>query len=77
MPPCSVVMVWVPLAFSSDVFSSAAGPWTTIERATRQKIEQMQLPSVDAVNERRVAKFLDKIEGALASDDLSIFRDLV
>ena len=48
-----------------------------IERATRQKIEQMQLPSVDAVNERRVAKFLDKIEGALASDDLSIFRDLV
>jgi len=48
-----------------------------IERATRQKIEQMNLPSVDAVNERRVAKFLGKIEGALASDDLSIFRDLV
>ena len=48
-----------------------------IERATRQKIEQMNLPSVDAVNERRVAKFLDKIEGALASDDLSVFRDLV
>ena len=48
-----------------------------IERATRQKIEQMNLPSVDAVNERRVAKFLDKIDGALASDDLSVFRDLV
>ena len=48
-----------------------------IERATRQKIEQMNLPSVDAVNERRVAKFLDRIEGALASDDLSTFRDLV
>jgi ATP-dependent RNA helicase DeaD len=48
-----------------------------IERATRQKIEQMNLPSVDAVNERRVAKFLDKIEGALASDELSVFRDLV
>ena len=48
-----------------------------IERATRQKIEQMNLPSVDAVNERRVAKFLDKIEAALASDDLSIFRELV
>ena len=48
-----------------------------IERATRQKIEQMNLPSVDAVNERRVAKFLDKIEAALASDDLAIFRDLV
>jgi ATP-dependent RNA helicase DeaD len=48
-----------------------------IERATRQKIEQMNLPSVDAVNERRMAKFLDKIDGALASDDLSVFRDLV
>ncbi len=48
-----------------------------IERATRQKIEQMNLPSVDAVNENRVAKFLGKIEGALARDDLSVFRDLV
>ncbi|MFN3702921.1 DEAD/DEAH box helicase [Thermomonas sp.] len=48
-----------------------------IERATRQKIEQMNLPSVDAVNERRMAKFLDRIDGALASDDLSVFRDLV
>ena len=48
-----------------------------IERATRQKIEQMNLPSVDAVNERRVAKFLEKIEGALGSTDLSVFRDLV
>ena len=48
-----------------------------IERATRQKIEQMNLPSVDAVNERRVAKFLGKIGDALASDDLSVFRDLV
>jgi ATP-dependent RNA helicase DeaD len=48
-----------------------------IERATRQKIEQMNLPSVDAVNERRVAKFLDKIDAALGSDDLSVFRDLV
>ncbi|MDI1253120.1 DEAD/DEAH box helicase [Thermomonas sp.] len=48
-----------------------------IERATRQKIEQMNLPSVDAVNENRVAKFLGKIEGALAHEDLSVFRDLV
>ncbi|QNN46960.1 DEAD/DEAH box helicase [Thermomonas brevis] len=48
-----------------------------IERATRQKIEQMNLPSVDAVNERRVAKFLEKIDGVLAGDDLSVFRDLV
>src|SRR5690606_25998048 len=48
-----------------------------IERATRQKIEPMQLPSVEAVNERRVAKFLDRIGEALASDKAPIFRELV
>jgi ATP-dependent RNA helicase DeaD len=53
------------------------GMLRAIERATRQTIEQMNLPSVDAVNERRVAKFLDKIDAALGSDDLSVFRDLV
>ncbi|HTM71274.1 MAG TPA: DEAD/DEAH box helicase [Luteimonas sp.] len=48
-----------------------------IERATRQKIEPMQLPSVEAVNERRVAKFLGKIGDALQNDDRAIYRDLV
>ena len=48
-----------------------------IERATRQKIEQMQLPSVETVNEARVSKFLEKITTALGSTDLGIFRDLV
>jgi ATP-dependent RNA helicase DeaD len=48
-----------------------------IERATRQKIEPMQLPSVEAVNEQRVAKFLDRIGAALESSDLSVFRGLV
>ena len=48
-----------------------------IERATRQKIEQMQLPSVETVNEARVAKFLEKITTALESSDLGIFRDLI
>ncbi|MCJ0824585.1 DEAD/DEAH box helicase [Luteimonas sp. 50] len=48
-----------------------------IERATRQKLEPMQLPSVEAVNEQRVAKFLGKIGAALESADLSMFRELV
>ncbi len=48
-----------------------------IERATRQKIEPMQLPSVEAVNERRVAKFLGKIGTALESTDRPVFRELV
>src|SRR5690606_19702527 len=48
-----------------------------IERATRQKIEPMQLPSVDTVNERRVGKFMDRITTALDSPDLALYRDLV
>ena len=48
-----------------------------IERATRQTIEPMTLPSVDAVNARRVAKFLEKIDAALGSEDLTMFRELV
>ena len=48
-----------------------------IERATRQKLEPMQLPSVEAVNEQRVAKFLGRIGEALQSSDLDTFRDLV
>ncbi|HXH01523.1 MAG TPA: DEAD/DEAH box helicase, partial [Xanthomonadaceae bacterium] len=48
-----------------------------IERATRQKIEPMQLPSVEAVNDQRVAKFLGRIDEALQRSDLQLFRGLV
>ncbi|MBJ6980793.1 DEAD/DEAH box helicase [Luteimonas sp. MC1572] len=49
-----------------------------IERATRQKIEPMQLPSVAMVNDQRVARFLGRIGEALESDaDLAMYRGLV
>jgi len=53
------------------------GMLRAIERATRQPIEAMELPSVETVNARRVSKFLDKITEALDSPDLGFFRDLV
>jgi len=53
------------------------GMLRAIERATRQPIEAMELPSVETVNARRVSKFLDKITEALESPDLGFFRDLV
>ena len=43
------------------------GMLRAIERATRQPIEEMQLPSVEAVNDQRVAKFLGRITDALAA----------
>ena len=48
-----------------------------IERATRQPLTQMQLPSIDDVNTTRVAKFTESISDALASDQVAFFRDLV
>jgi ATP-dependent RNA helicase DeaD len=53
------------------------GMLRAIERATRQPIEAMALPSVEAVNEQRVAKFLGRIGAALESSDLPLFRELV
>ncbi len=53
------------------------GMLRAIERATRQPIEPMALPSVEAVNERRVAKFLDRIDSVLQGEDLAPFRELV
>ncbi|MBE9374387.1 DEAD/DEAH box helicase [Saccharopolyspora sp. HNM0983] len=49
----------------------------SIEKATRQTIEQMELPSVEAVNERRLARFSETITRTLAADGLDVFQELV
>jgi ATP-dependent RNA helicase DeaD len=48
-----------------------------IEKATRQPVELMHLPSVDVVNDKRLAKFAERITETLASEDLTVFRGLV
>jgi ATP-dependent RNA helicase DeaD len=48
-----------------------------IERATRQPLTPMRLPSVDDVNETRVARFRGSITEALGSDQVGFYRDLV
>ncbi|MBJ8340993.1 DEAD/DEAH box helicase [Antrihabitans sp. YC3-6] len=48
-----------------------------IERATRQPLTEMQLPSVEDVNAQRVAKFGDSITESLNSSNLALFRRLV
>ncbi len=48
-----------------------------IERATRQQVTPMDLPTIDDVNSTRVAKFHQSITDALDSDQLGFFRDLV
>ncbi|MDX5363801.1 MAG: DEAD/DEAH box helicase [Pseudazoarcus pumilus] len=49
----------------------------TIERATRQKIEPLPLPSREAIADRRIALFREQVEAVLQSDDLDFFRDVV
>lgn len=49
----------------------------SIERVTRQKLVEMDLPSVDDVNEKRVQKFRDSITEALASPGIDLFRKLI
>ncbi|MBD8898150.1 DEAD/DEAH box helicase [Rhodanobacter sp. DHG33] len=48
-----------------------------IERATRQKIEEMKLPTVEAVNDHRIAKFKQGISDSLAMGELDLFRQLI
>ena len=48
-----------------------------IERATRQPLTPMRLPTVEDVNETRVARFRESITEALQSDQVSFYRDLI
>ena len=48
-----------------------------IERATRQPIEQMDLPTVENVNDARIGKFKQSITDTLAGGELALFQSLV
>jgi ATP-dependent RNA helicase DeaD len=50
---------------------------SSIERATRQPITEMALPTADDVNSTRVAKFTDSITANLESAELPTFRGLI
>jgi ATP-dependent RNA helicase DeaD len=50
---------------------------SAIERATRQPLTEMALPTVEDVNSTRVAKFADSITASLGSPQLGLFRGLV
>jgi ATP-dependent RNA helicase DeaD len=49
----------------------------TIERVTRQPIEHLALPTQQAVTDRRVALFKEKIAKTLTGEDLDFFSTLV
>jgi ATP-dependent RNA helicase DeaD len=48
-----------------------------IEKATRKKIEMMELPSTEIINDKRIDKFKQTITDTLANEDLSLFSQLI
>ena len=48
-----------------------------IERATKQKIEMMELPSTEVINDKRIAKFRQRITDTLANEEIAQFSQLV
>jgi ATP-dependent RNA helicase DeaD len=48
-----------------------------IERATRQKIEPLELPTTEIVNNKRIADFKQKISDTLAAGELAFMQGLV
>ena len=49
----------------------------SIERATKQKIEPMDLPTVQDINLNRKQRFKDKIANAISDENLDFFSQLV
>ena len=50
---------------------------SAIERATRQPIELMQLPSIGMVNDKRIAKFKQQINDTLAAGETEFYKQLI
>jgi ATP-dependent RNA helicase DeaD len=48
-----------------------------IERATKQKVEEMGLPSTEVINNKRIARFKQNITDTLAAEELSFFTQLL
>ena len=49
----------------------------SIEKATNQKIEIMELPSTELINDQRIAKFKQLITDTLATEELGIFYQMI
>ena len=48
-----------------------------IEQATKQKVEEMQLPSTEFINNARVNRFKQRITDTLAAEELSFYNQLI
>ncbi len=49
----------------------------SIEKATRQKITLMEMPSTEVINDKRIAQFKQNITDNLANADLKLYEDII
>lgn len=49
----------------------------SIEKATKQKIELMELPSTEVINNKRIARFQQRITDTLAVEELGLFYQII
>ena len=56
---------------------SQRGRLRTIERVTNQKIEIVDLPTTDDINQLRVKRFEDRITDVISQHDLTLFKKLI
>lgn len=50
---------------------------SNIETATKRKVEEMQLPSTELINNNRISRFKQRITDTLAAEELSFFTQLI
>ncbi|MCK4742638.1 MAG: DEAD/DEAH box helicase [Sulfuriflexus sp.] len=49
----------------------------SIEKATKKKIEMMELPSTELINDNRIAKFQQRITDTIATEELGLFHQMM
>ncbi|MGC1309440.1 MAG: DEAD/DEAH box helicase [Phormidesmis sp.] len=49
----------------------------SLERSTKQKIDRMEMPSTEVVNDQRIARFKQKISDKLAEEDSDFFKRIL
>ncbi|MES0372174.1 MAG: DEAD/DEAH box helicase [Mariprofundaceae bacterium] len=50
---------------------------SSIERATRQKIEKLEMPTTEDINDKRIAGFKQRITDTLAEESMDMFSQIV
>ncbi len=48
-----------------------------IERATKQRIDLMEMPSTEVINDKRVSRFKQKITDTLATEELEFYNKII